>query len=103
MTQRKTNLRSLLDIEVFHQSQQDFIRSEAGSIQRERLDNERETTPNNFQASAHLAGWYWWSRYPSCLSDLHPYGPYDTEEQALEAAYEVYLERFDKSVFVNKV
>jgi hypothetical protein len=83
---RESDLHSLPDVEVFHQSQQDFIRSEAGSVQRIRLDNERETTPNNFQASASLAGWYWWSCFPGCLPDSDPYGPYDTEEQALEAA-----------------
>lgn len=77
---------ALPDVEVFHQSQQDFIRSEAGTVQRIRLDDERETTPNNFQAASFLQGWYWWSCFPGCLPDSDPYGPYDTEQQALEAA-----------------
>lgn len=33
-------------------------------------------------------GWYYWYCFPGCLPDSDPIGPYDTEEEALEAARE---------------
>lgn len=83
---REAEPHALPDVEVFYVSQQDFIRAGPDSCHRERLDRERETTPNNFQAAGFLQGWYWWACFPGCLPDSDPYGPYDTEEQALEAA-----------------
>lgn len=32
------------------------------------------------------AGWYWWACSPGCLPDGEPYGPFDTEEEALADA-----------------
>jgi len=34
------------------------------------------------------AGFYWWPCFPGCLPDGDPIGPYDTEEEAVEAAQE---------------
>lgn len=31
-------------------------------------------------------GWYWWSCTPGCLPDSEPFGPYDTEADALADA-----------------
>jgi hypothetical protein len=31
-------------------------------------------------------GWYWWSCFPGCLPDSEPYGPYETEAEALADA-----------------
>lgn len=31
-------------------------------------------------------GWYYWYCFPGCLPDSDPYGPYDSEEEALQAA-----------------
>lgn len=31
-------------------------------------------------------GWYWWSCFPGCLPDSDPFGPFDTEEEALADA-----------------
>ena len=32
------------------------------------------------------AGYYWWSCFPGCLPDSEPYGPFDTEADALADA-----------------
>ena len=36
-----------------------------------------------------LSGWYWWTCFPGCLPDGDPDGPYDTEEEALDAAQDI--------------
>lgn len=33
-------------------------------------------------------GWYWWARFPGCLPDGDPSGPFDSEEEALNDAQE---------------
>lgn len=33
-------------------------------------------------------GWYYWSCFPGCMPDSDPMGPYDTEQDALDAARE---------------
>jgi hypothetical protein len=32
------------------------------------------------------AGWYWWSCFPGCLPDSQPFGPFDTEAEAIADA-----------------
>ena len=32
------------------------------------------------------AGWYWWSCFPGCMPDSDPFGPFDTEEEAVADA-----------------
>jgi hypothetical protein len=32
--------------------------------------------------------WYFWACFPGCLPDGDPEGPFDTEEEAIEAARE---------------
>jgi len=29
-------------------------------------------------------GWYWWSCFPGCLPDSDPFGPFDSEAEAIE-------------------
>jgi len=43
-----------------------------------------EQTDENGEALP--AGWYWWACLPGCLPDSDPYGPCDTEEEALADA-----------------
>lgn len=31
-------------------------------------------------------GWYWWSCFPGCVPDSDPYGPFDTEAEAIADA-----------------
>lgn len=33
-----------------------------------------------------LPGWYWWSCCPGCLPDSDPFGPFETEAEALTDA-----------------
>ena len=33
-------------------------------------------------------GWFWWSCFPGCLPDSDPYGPFDSEQDALDDARE---------------
>jgi len=32
------------------------------------------------------AGWYWWTCYPGCMPDSAPFGPFDTEAEAVADA-----------------
>ena len=32
------------------------------------------------------AGWYYWFCLPGCMPDSDPYGPFDTEEDAVASA-----------------
>ena len=32
------------------------------------------------------AGWYYWFCFPGCMPDSDPRGPYQTEQEAIEAA-----------------
>lgn len=36
------------------------------------------------------AGWFYWACFPGCLPDGDPIGPFETEEEALADAREVY-------------
>ena len=31
-------------------------------------------------------GWYWWSCFPGCIPDSDPFGPFETEVEALADA-----------------
>ncbi len=31
-------------------------------------------------------GWYWWACFPGCMPDGDPFGPYETEDEAITAA-----------------
>ncbi|WP_420431502.1 hypothetical protein [Candidatus Poriferisocius sp.] len=33
-------------------------------------------------------GWYWWACFPGCLPDGDPFGPFETEEEAVRDAQE---------------
>tara|TARA_R110002020_G_scaffold417080_2_gene626259 strand:+ start:1675 stop:1917 length:243 start_codon:yes stop_codon:yes gene_type:complete len=33
-------------------------------------------------------GYYFWDCFPGCLPDSEPWGPYETEQKAIEAAQE---------------
>lgn len=32
------------------------------------------------------AGWYWWTCFPGCMPDSDAFGPFETEQEALEDA-----------------
>lgn len=33
-------------------------------------------------------GWYWWACFPGCLPDSDPFGPFATEQEAIDNAQE---------------
>lgn len=38
------------------------------------------------QAWSESGGWYWWTCSPGCLPDSDPFGPFETEAEALADA-----------------
>ncbi|MDA0268991.1 MAG: hypothetical protein O3A14_19020 [Cyanobacteria bacterium] len=38
------------------------------------------------QVGGFEVGWYWWEHFPSCSPDNDPSGPFDSEEEAVNAA-----------------
>jgi hypothetical protein len=39
-----------------------------------------------------LPGWYWWTCFPGCMPDSSPFGPFETEDEALSDARDNYDE-----------
>jgi len=35
-------------------------------------------------------GYYWWTCMPGCMPDSSPFGPYETEAAAIEAAQDIH-------------
>ena len=58
----------LPSLEVFYMSQENLIDCEW-------LDGDGDPQQ---------PGWYWWSSFPGCLPDGDPYGPFESEDAALE-------------------
>lgn len=42
----------------------------------------------NEEGEPNDAGWYYWYCFPGCLPDSDPWGPFETEEEAIEHARE---------------
>jgi len=63
--ERENETYALPDVEVF--------RADAGE-----LEWEGQEEPNE-------AGFYYWYCFPGCMPDSEPFGPHDTEEEAVEA------------------
>jgi len=61
---------SLPDVETFHRTEEEN-RADGW------LDDEGEPMP---------AGWYWWTCLPGCMPDSDPFGPFETEAEAVEDA-----------------
>jgi hypothetical protein len=58
----------LPDIEVFHMSHVEI----------------REAEWTDGEGDALEAGWYWWCCLPGCMPDSSPYGPFSSEDMAVE-------------------
>ncbi len=85
-TNDRATYKPIPNIEVFHNSQQDFLTAERSTIQGQALVAAVEEGLDAMAAAAELAGWYWWSCSPGCLPDTDPVGPFDTEAIALADA-----------------
>jgi len=82
--ERETDKYALPNVEVFY--------LDAADIRQQWLDNgfgadadEQELHDAGIPVSP---GWYWWLCFPGCLPDSDPYGPFPTEQDALEDARE---------------
>ena len=70
--ERESDPHALPDAEVFHVT--------ADEIQRDQWADD-DGTP-------YEPGFYWWSCFPGCLPDSDPFGPFDTEQEAIDDARE---------------
>lgn len=66
---RESETYALPDVEVFYAA--------AGELQWEDQQEPSE------------AGWYWWTCMPGCMPDSDPFGPFETEEAAVEDAQDM--------------
>jgi hypothetical protein len=80
---RENDPHSLPDIETF------FVSEEEAAENRNKVNNEHESDEGMILSS----GWCWWPCFPGCLPDSDPQGPFDTEEEALEDARIVEVDR----------
>lgn len=69
---RETETYSLPDVEIFY-------RTKAENREYGNLDGDGEPMPR---------GYYYWHCFPGCLPEGEPIGPFETEDEALEAAQE---------------
>ena len=67
---RETDPHALPDIEVFYWTQ----------LEAAQMIDDVDATCGK------LAGWYWWACFPGCLPDSEPFGPFETEAEALADA-----------------
>lgn len=70
---RENDPYALPDVEVFYHEQGD-------GMEPVELDDD------DAAESDMPTGWYYWFCFPGCLPDSDPMGPYDSEQEALEAA-----------------
>ncbi len=88
--ERESDPHALPDLEVFY-------RTQAACIADGDVWNPEDCDPTNAECRygmdgdcrVHkLAGWYYWYCFPGCLPDSEPLGPYQTEQDAVDAARE---------------
>jgi hypothetical protein len=75
---RESDPWSLSDLEVFKLSAEDFRTADHDTWMHEFNDGD----------ASRCAGWYYWYCFPGCLPDSDAFGPYASEDAALEAARE---------------
>ena len=73
---RESDPYALPDCEVFYVSQLEVNYNLAN------LDHADEHTLTQ-------AGWYWWTCFPGCLPDSDPFGPFDTEAEAVADSQDI--------------
>ena len=80
---------SLPDAEVFQRTAVDFIDADPDSIEGEMLREACAYGPagialDRYTEAARLGGFYYWHVFPGCLPDSDPYGPFETEQEAID-------------------
>lgn len=90
--------KALENVEIFQVSAADFLNAGEGDWRHERLeekveesgphDTEEEREECRKDEAESLAGFYWWSCCPGCMPDSDAFGPFDSEDEARENAFE---------------
>lgn len=82
--------------EIFFVSASEFLQ-EDGTWMSERLQAELDSDryADKEDKAESLEGWYWWTCCPGCMPDSDAFGPFETEEEAIQDAgggeYEDYI------------
>jgi len=84
-TTREAEPFALPDVEVF------YVSDTEAKTNRSVMVNEcvRAFFDEEHTGNLTEAGWYWWSCFPGCLPDSDPFGPFDTEAEALADAQDI--------------
>jgi hypothetical protein len=72
---RESDAHSLPNVEVFYAQMGQLFQADPGDEYGGETDNS-------------LAGWYWQACFPGCMPDSDPFGPFETEAEAIKAAQE---------------
>lgn len=86
------------NIEVFYMAASEFDPEDEDSWMGDRVREELAGMPVDYSeediatAQQALAGYYFWVCVPGCMPDSDASGPYQTEEEALEEARDMYGE-----------
>lgn len=56
------------------------------------IDEKERATHASYGNDPGEPGWYYWYRFPGCLPDSDPIGPYDTAQEAVDAARMDYID-----------
>lgn len=73
---RSEDAYALPDVEVFYRTQEENLEYEC-------LDEDGEPLPSGF---------YYWFCFPGCLPEGEPYGPYSSEQEALDDCRDIFSE-----------
>ena len=79
--ERETEPYALPDVEVFYRySVNTRHPAFVGNIW------ERSVPLDTGDVPVEAEGWYWWTCFPGCMPDSEPFGPFETEAEALADA-----------------
>lgn len=93
--ERESDPHALPDIEVFQltatevvQSDEDLMYEASKEFPLMHMNSQEREKALEWavEESGATGGWFWWSCFPGCLPDSEPFGPFKTEQEALEDA-----------------
>jgi hypothetical protein len=87
---------TLPDVEVFYMAASEFLAND-GTWMAERMQEYIADAPDEIVADAFrtetaqgMAGWYYWYCFPGCMPDSDPFGPFESEQAAIDAMRDDY-------------
>lgn len=86
---RATDPWSLPDVEVFFIGRSDVTPDSVFWPEDETDLDPDEDIDRYSDIQLEFEGWYWWSCFPGCLPDSEPFGPFETEAEALADAQDI--------------